>query len=141
MAAAIANAEIAARLGITADSLETVNVRALSAGVSARLGAPLTPEAEEVLQSLSVPVRPHAARNLTPELAAEAELIFCMTSAHRKAVIEMLPAVAGKTYCLSAAADIDDPIGKGMAAYVACARQIQQFVRQRFDELKFGATA
>jgi protein-tyrosine-phosphatase len=135
MAAAIANAEIATRLGIPYKALETVNARALSAGVSARVGAPITPEAAEVLQSLTVPVQPHAARNLTPELAAEAEMIFCMTSAVRKAVIEMLPSVAHKTLCLSAEADVDDPIGKGTAAYVNCARQIQRLVQLRFDEL------
>lgn len=138
MAAAIANAEIAARLGIPFDSLETVNVRALSAGVSARVGATLTDEAAKVLHSLSVPVKPHAARNLTLELAEQAELIFCMTSAHRKAVVEMLPSVAGKTYCLSAEVDVDDPIGKGMAAYVACARQIQRLVQSRLDEIKLA---
>ena len=135
MAAAIANAEIATRLGIPLKSLETVNVRALSAGVSARVGAPLTDEAAEVLRSLSVPVESHAARNLTPELAAQAELIFCMTKAHRKAVVEMLPSVAGKTYCLSTEVDVDDPIGKGMAAYVDCARQIQRLVQLRLNEL------
>ncbi|HEY0762628.1 MAG TPA: hypothetical protein VGD61_09690 [Pyrinomonadaceae bacterium] len=139
MAAAIANAEIATRLGIPFKSLETVNARALSAGVSARVGSPITPEAIEVLQSLSVPVQPHAARNLTPELAAEAEMIFCMTSAVRQAVIEMLPSVAGKTLCLSDEADVPDPIGKGMAAYVNCARQIQRLVQLRFDELRVGA--
>ena len=138
MAAAIANAEIAVRMGIPFKALETVNVRALSAGVSARVGAPITPQAAEVLQSLSVPVQPHAARNLTPELAAEAEMIFCMTSAVRKAVIEILPSVEGKTYCLSNEADVDDPIGKGMAAYVSCARQIQRLVQLRFDELVWG---
>jgi protein-tyrosine-phosphatase len=141
MAAAIANAEIAARLGISSRSLETVNARALSAGVSAKVGAPLTAEAEEVLRSLSVPVHPHAARNLTPELAAEAELIFCMTKAHRKAVVEMLPSVAGKTYCLSEEVDVDDPIGKGMAAYIACARQIQRLVQLRFDQIAFPKSA
>jgi protein-tyrosine-phosphatase len=135
MAAAIANAEIATRLGIPYSSLETVNARALSAGVSAKVGAPLTSEAAEVLRSLSVPVQSHAARNLTPELAAEAELIFCMTKAHRKAVVEMLPSVAGKTYCLSEEVDVGDPIGKGMAAYIACARQIQQLVQSRFDQI------
>src|SRR5262245_44975187 len=76
MAAAIANAEIARRMRIPYASLETVNIRALSAGVSARVGAPLTPEAAEVLRSFDVPVQPHAARNLTPELANQAELIF-----------------------------------------------------------------
>lgn len=135
MAAAIANAEIARRLGIPFDALETVNVRALSAGVSARAGAPLTPEATEVLRSLNVPVRPHAARSLTLELANEAELIFCMTSAHRKAVIDMLPAVAGKTYCLDNEVDVDDPIGKGIAAYVACAQQLQRLVQLRLNDL------
>jgi len=135
MAAAIANAEIAARLRIPFDSLETVNVRALSAGVSARVGAPLTDQAAEVLRSLSVPVQPHAARNLTLELAEQAELIFCMTSAHRKAVVEMLPSVASRTYCLDAEVDVDDPIGKGMAAYVACARQIQALVQLRLNEI------
>ena len=135
MAAAIANAEIATRLGIPSGSLKTVNARALSAGVSAKVGSPLTSEAAEVLRSLSVPVQPHAARNLTPELAAEAELIFCMTKAHRKAVVEMLPSVEGKTYCLSTEEDVDDPIGKGMAAYIACARQIQRLVQSKFNEL------
>jgi protein-tyrosine-phosphatase len=138
MAAAIANAEIAARLGIAYEALETVNVRALSAGVTARVGAPLTDEASEVLRSLSVPVKPHAARNLTPELAERAELIFCMTKAQRQAVVEMLPSVAGKTYCLGTQEDIDDPIGKGMPAYIACARQIQRLVQLRFDDLGLG---
>ena len=47
----------------------------------------------------------------------------------------MLPSVANKTFCLSSEADVDDPIGKGMAAYVNCARQIQRLVQLRFDEL------
>src|SRR5689334_14037031 len=100
MAAAIANAEIAARLRVPVDRLQTVNVRALSAGVSARVGEPLTAEAQDALRSLNVPFAPHAARNLTPELAQQAEMILCMTGAHRDAVIKMLPDVANKTYCL-----------------------------------------
>jgi protein-tyrosine-phosphatase len=142
MAAAIANAEIVTRLRLPISALKTVNVRALSAGVSARIGEPLTAEAQEALESLSVPVEPHAARNLTPQLAQQAEMIFCMTSAHRDAVIKMLPGdadVAAKTYCLDAQADIADPIGKGMDAYLSCARQIHDLVRLRFDELNLKA--
>jgi protein-tyrosine-phosphatase len=47
----------------------------------------------------------------------------------------MLPSMAGKTCCLSTEEDVDDPIGKGMAAYVDCARQIQRLVRLRFSEI------
>jgi L-threonylcarbamoyladenylate synthase len=136
MAAALANAEIATRLHIPYNALETVNVRALSAGVTARVGAPLTPEAQEVLRLLSVPARPHAARNLTLELAQQAEMIFCMTSAQRKAVIELIPAVAYKTYCLDADADVEDPIGKGLQTYLDCAHRIRRLVQLRFDELQ-----
>ena len=139
MAAAIANSEIAARLRIPIAALETVNARALSAGVSARVGEPLTAEAQDALRSLNVPVEPHAARNLTPELAQQAEMIFCMTSAHRDAVIKLLPGVASKTFCLDVQADIDDPIGKGMEAYLNCARRIQELVCLRFDELNLKA--
>ncbi|HEX2270302.1 MAG TPA: hypothetical protein VHH35_12230 [Pyrinomonadaceae bacterium] len=139
MAAAMANAEIARRMRIPFESLETVNMRAMSAGISARAGAPLTPEAAEVLRSLYVPVQPHAARNLTIELAEKAEMIFCMTRAHRQAVIYMLPSVAGKTYCLDLHGDVEDPIGKGMPAYVACGRRIQAAVQLRLDELGLAA--
>jgi protein-tyrosine-phosphatase len=139
MAAALANAEIARRLRIPFGSLATVNVRAMSAGVSARAGAPLTAEAAEVLRSLGVPVQPHTARSLTPDLAERAEMIFCMTSAHRQAVIDMLPSMAGKTYCLDLHGDVEDPIGKGMPAYVACARRIQTAVQFRFNEIGLAA--
>lgn len=135
MAAAICNAEICARLKIQFDEVDTVNVRALSAGLSARVGAPLTLEACEVLQSLNVPVGPHAARNLTAELADQADLIFCMTSAHRRAVLDMIPSATSKTYCLDPEGDIADPIGRGLAAYIQCARQIQSLVRLRCDQL------
>ena len=139
MAAAIANAEIAARLRVSIDELQTVNARALSAGVSARVGEPLTADAQEALRSLNVPVALHAARNLTPELAQEAETIFCMTTAVREAVIKMLPAVANKTYCLDAVSDIPDPLGKGMEAYLSCARRIYDLVRLRLNELDLKA--
>jgi len=135
MAAAIANAEIAARMQIPFEALETVNARALSAGVSAKAGSPLAPEAQMALRAMNVPMKPHSARNLTLELAEQAEMIFCMTRAQRSAVIEMIPTVAGKTYCLDVQQDIADPIGKGMPAYLSCARLMRELIRLRFDQL------
>ena len=99
----------------------------------------MTAEAQDALRSLNVHVEPHAARNLTAELAQQAEMIFCMTGAHRDAVLKMLPDVASKTFCLDMQADIDDPIGKGMEAYLNCARRIHDLVLLRFDELNLKA--
>jgi protein-tyrosine-phosphatase len=134
MAAAIANAEIAARLKLPFVTLEPPKLPALSAGVSASIGAPMTPEAQQALRSLGVPVAPHSARNLTFELAHQVEKIFCMTQAHRNAVIDQFPAAAAKTHCLDPHGDIDDPIGKGIAAYEHCAQRIRSLVRLRLDE-------
>jgi protein-tyrosine phosphatase len=135
MAAAIGNAEIAARLNIPFDALPTADIQALSAGVSARVGAPMTPEALQALQHLRIPTHSHSALNLSPDLAHEVEKIYCMTRAHRDAVIDMMPAVAAKTQCLDPDGDVDDPIGKGQKEYVDCALRIHDLVRLRFDEL------
>jgi protein-tyrosine-phosphatase len=135
IAAAIGNAEIAARLQISAAQMNPAKLPALSAGISAQVGAPMTSEAQQALRSLGVPVFAHSARNLTPELAHQVETIFCMTQAHRNAVIDLLPAAASKTRCLDPDGDIDDPMGKGTADYLNCAQRIHSLVRLRFNEL------
>ncbi|HEY0379756.1 MAG TPA: hypothetical protein VGC87_22745 [Pyrinomonadaceae bacterium] len=135
IAANISNAEIAARLKIPGEEVATARVRAQSAGLSARAGAPMMSEAQEALRLLDVPVLPHSARSLTVELAHDVERIFCMTEAHRAAVVRLFPAAAAKTHCLDPEGDIEDPIGKGLGAYVNCARRIHTLVRSRLDEI------
>jgi protein-tyrosine-phosphatase len=135
MAAAIGKTEIASRLRIPVETLGQSNIQALSAGVSAKAGAPMTPEAQQALLHLGIPFSTHSARNLTAELAHEVEIIYCMTQAHRTAVISMLPEAAGKTQCLDPSGDIEDPISHGLAAYVKCARRLQSLIRLRLDEI------
>jgi protein-tyrosine-phosphatase len=76
----------------------------------------------------------HSARNLTADLARHVEVIFCMTRAHREAVIDTHPSAAGKTYCLDPDGDIEDPIGGGLEDYLTCARHIHRLVCRRLDE-------
>jgi protein-tyrosine-phosphatase len=134
MAAAIGNAEIAARRHAPFEAAWRADVLAVSAGLSARVGAPMTPEAQEALRSLGIPARAHAARNLTAEMSHSADKIFCMTQAQRRAVIEMIPSVAFKTQCLDPDGDVEDPIGGSLADYINCAARIHTLVRLRFDE-------
>jgi protein-tyrosine-phosphatase len=135
IAAAIGNVEIAARLRIPFTALVASKLPAVSAGISVSVGAPMTGEAREALRILDVPAMSHSAQNLTVELADEAEKIFCMTEAHRNAVIDLIPAAAGKTECLDPEGDLEDPAGRGLAAYVTCATRINDLVRLRFDEI------
>jgi protein-tyrosine-phosphatase len=135
IAAAIGNAEIAARLQLPFSGLQSAKLRAVSAGISVSVGAPMTTDAQKALGFLNVPVMAHSARNLTVELAHQVEKIFCMTEAHRNAVINLVPAAAAKTHCLDQNGDVEDPAGKGLAAHVNCAQRIHGLVRQRFDEM------
>lgn len=141
MAAAIGNVEISERLQIPFETLDEAPAQALSAGVAARTGAPMTPEAQQVLRLINVPVVPHEARNLTAELAHQVKVIFCMTRAHREAVIDMIPSVAEKTHCLDPEADIEDPIGRGLEAYLKCATDLHRLISWRLDEAQLNASS
>ncbi|HMG72705.1 MAG TPA: hypothetical protein VK582_04325 [Pyrinomonadaceae bacterium] len=138
MAEVIANAELSARLQISFAAVNKNGIHAISAGISASVDAPMTPEAQRALQYLGFPVVPHRARNLTADLAHQVERIYCMTQAHRSAVLAMLPSAAEKTQCLDPDIDVQDPVGSGLDAYLQCARNIHTLVRARFDELDLG---
>ena len=135
MAAAIAKTELAARFGIPFENVDRAPIKAMSAGVSAKVGEPMSSEAKKALHQLGFYPNGHRARNLTVELAAQAEQIFCMTQAHRAAVIDLIPAGADKTECLDPDGNVEDPIGGELGVYVDCASRLHNLVRLRFDEL------
>jgi len=135
IAVAVGKAEIATRLRIPFAEMDSSPVKAISAGVSAKVGAPMTDEARAALRQLGFHPNGHRARSLTPEIANQAEKIFCMTEAYRADLLKLVPAAAGKTQCLDPSGDIADPIGGGMETYVECAQRIHSLVRARFDEI------
>ncbi len=107
-----------------------------SAGVSAHDGAPVSPEAVAALRSMSVRATPSASTALTPALIAQADRIFTMTDAHRRAVLTIDPLADGKTETLDpGGADIPDPIGMPQAAYDATAARLEALIRDRMKEL------
>ena len=141
MAAAIARAEIAARFAIPVAGAGHPRVQALSAGISARVGAPMTDDAKQALRELGIEPNGHRAQQLTPVFASQSDKIFCMTELQRKAVTSLAPAVAERTLCLDPNGDIEDPIGEGMEVYVRCAKRMRGLVKMRFDEFAIGAPA
>ncbi len=134
MAEAIGNAETAARFNLPFASIGDLKIKMLSAGVTAKPNKPMTPDAQEALRQLGVPVPDHATRVLTHEMVTQAEVIYCMTEAHRQALISQYPAAADKTMCLDTQGDIEDPIGAGLDIFLNCAKRIQELIRFRFDE-------
>lgn len=129
MAAAIAKAELAT-LGHDGDWLVT------SAGVAVKQpGAPIAPLATTALRELKVPVPCHTSRELTAAMCLESRAVFCMTTAHREAILALAPEARDRIYCLDPAGDIAEPAKDAYQSYVDCARRLQVLVRQRLDDL------
>lgn len=135
MAQAICNAEIAKRLGVSLESLDRVGIKAMSAGLTARPGEPLTAEAERALETIGVQGVQHRSGNLTRGLVQKAEVIFCMTEEQRQKVIAIFPEAASKIHCLHPRGDIDDPSGHGDPAFLELAGLLDDSIRERLSAL------
>lgn len=113
---------------------ERVQVR--SAGTSAGMGEPSTPEAGVAVRALGLPFARHASQPVSRTLIEQADVIYVMTTSHKAAVLSMNPGAAGKIALLDPEnRDIPDPIGQGQETYNATARRMEALITRRLKEL------
>ncbi|WP_337588780.1 low molecular weight phosphatase family protein [Mycolicibacterium aromaticivorans] len=126
-----------------------------SAGIRAVIGNPIHPEAARVVEHLGGDPSDFAARQLTPRIAGDADLVIAMTRAHRDSVLGLAPRQLHKTFTLSeasllvserkaknvadlaalrphlasgAARDIPDPIGQDSEFFARVGTQIAELL-------------
>jgi len=104
-----------------------------SAGVSAGVGFPASPEVAPALRAIGVEPAEHRSHPLTPELIAEADVVFGLTRAHVDAVLALDPEARARP--LDPDGDVPDPIGGPQSIYDATARRLDELVRARLAEL------
>ena len=95
---------------------------ATSAGTRAVIGHPIHRDAATVLEELGGDASDFAARQLKPKIAAAADLIIAMTSAHRDTVLETAPRQLKRTFNLTEAARLASMDGAGTLADLAALR-------------------
>ncbi len=106
MAAAVCNALASAR---------SLHVKASSAGLFARDGAPATREAVLVLAEKGISLH-HVARKLTPEIAQSVDLIVPLTPEHRGYMLQTIPGInENRVVCMQT--PIKDPFGGNLQVY------------------------
>ncbi len=135
IAQAICNQEIARRLKVPFEALATAGVQAVSAGLSATPGQPVSQEAQDVLEQIGIRNFDHKSQCLTAELAERAELILCMTADQQQRALEMFPSAAAKIQCLNPDTNLGAPEGHGLEALSTLVRQMHTFIHQRLDLL------
>jgi len=130
------------------------SVTVLSAGTAAWPGLPATPEAVTALSEEGIDLSNHRARELTPELINEADLVLTMTGHHRQQVLRLVPAAAGKVHLLKKYAasfvgdletaesdwayDIPDPFGQPLEVYRQVAQELKDYLAIIMNHLSQG---
>ena len=118
------------------------DVKISSAGTNAWESVPASDGALLVGMEREMDLTTHRARILTPEIVAEADLIFVMTPAHLEQVRQM--GGRGKVHVLDQYASgggaegegISDPFGGELSAYRETADALEQHLEKVFDRLE-----
>lgn len=103
-----------------------------SAGLGARVGEGVAPNAKQLAEQAGLEVSRHKARQLTAEMLQAADIVLVMSDGQRRAVAELSPTALGKTMRLGQwleggqGKDIPDPYQKSQEAF--------EYVHQLMDE-------
>ncbi len=98
------------------------DLTAMSAGLFADEGAPMSEGAVHALCALGIEPPVHTARNVSEELVDKADMIVGLTATHAMQLTLRYPHAATKIVTLPM--DIADPYGADDATYRACAEQL-----------------
>lgn len=143
MAEAIARNILAKKRGIHPDNLEQeTGIHFLSAGIAANDYSPASPEARKVVESMGLSLASHISHPITPKLLEYADRIFCMTPAHARQLMSIMPEISYKIFILAQkSGGIPDPFGCSIEVYETCARQIREALEKEFASADFRRIA
>ncbi len=126
---------LARRWDTTEAGLAGLGFRVSSAGVAAVEGGPVSRGALEELRVRGIDASAHESHLASVERLQRADRIYAMTPEHADRILELSPAGGVRVELLDPNGPIADPMGGGPDAYRACARQIEQAVLVRLEEL------
>jgi protein-tyrosine phosphatase len=109
-----------------------------SAGLGAMVDWPASEHAEVLMAERGLDISSHRARQLTPELIHDADLILVMESGHKKAIEADDATARGKVFRFGEWRDIeiDDPFRKSKSAYEQALADIDASVVDWVERLK-----
>ncbi|MFQ5415317.1 MAG: L-threonylcarbamoyladenylate synthase [Phycisphaerae bacterium] len=134
MAAALARAAIAKRLGCDASDLPALGVHIESAGTSGG-GGGAADHAIAVMARRGIDVSGHRSRSLTTALIEQADHIYTMTAAHEESVMRMAPSARRRVTRLLGDRDVVDPFGGTEDDYERTAQAIDAGLAVRLEDV------
>jgi len=95
-------------------------------------GAPASRKTVEVMRRRGIDLAGFRAKQATLELIDWADLVLAVDRRNKKAIINMFPDAAAKTFTLKEYAgndnnpDVEDPVGQPIEQYEKCANEIEE---------------
>lgn len=137
MAEAIANKLIEQNPGQYGD------IRVLSAGLMCAGTSPASLQAIKVVSEHNCDLSKFIAKQITADMAEQADYIFVMTRSHKQMLEYAWPEYNGKVFLLSAyaigdadAADIPDPYGGSIEEYDKCFSVLQEMITMILEKIR-----
>jgi len=117
---------------------EQAEISVESAGLGAMVDWPAAEHAEALLSERGIDISAHRARQLTPELLQEADLILVMELGHKKAIEAQDTTARGKVFRVGEWQDRDirDPFQKPKKEFAKVLREIDACVDDWVERLK-----
>jgi protein-tyrosine phosphatase len=90
-----------------------------SAGIGALVDHPADPIAVELMKEMGIDIASHRARQISPEIIADSELILTMESWHQQEVERKFPFTKGRVFTIGKWSNltVDDPYKKPREAF------------------------
>ena len=125
LAEVLCKKRLAEQLGCAPEELPARGFLITSAGLSAFPGDSAAEFAQGVSREYGMDLSGHFSQPLSPDLAAQAAQLVCMTCGHRYLLTECYPELGCEPRLLSPEGhDLMDPVGQDEEVYRACAARI-----------------
>lgn len=115
-------------------------LQVLSGGLFADVGRRASENAVLAASELGVDITAHISANVNSEILKEADLIITMTSAHKRALVDVFGATEDKVYTLAEYigedGEIEDPFGGDLQIYRMCANQLVEMLTRAYLKMK-----
>ncbi len=114
-----------------------------SAGTWADDGYPAAQHSRDILGEQGLDLSRHRARRVDADVLARADVVLCMTRAHREALQAEFPQFASRLALLSAMAgvpyDIADPFGGPRSGYAAMVAELRDLIERGGERIVAAA--
>ena len=109
---------------------DKTDVSVTSAGLGSLAGHGASKHAVALMEERGLDISGHKARQLTPDMISDSDLILVMEAGHRRAIDSVEPAARGKIYrlCEWRDKDIPDPYGQPRKSFEDALELIEQGV-------------